>query len=875
MLPFLGRNFQRVVYDRVNDRLHSENPYGRLTPFFVNVAKMILANVGNGNALINIINQASGVQIDGALVNNTGGVYVPVANVAAIPAAPGNGDRIEVMDSTGIESFSPLSGLPAGFVGSNLIKVRLIYNGSAWTWAGSSPVDPTSYYLLRSELSAAVNSASTTTPASVAGVKTAYDAAVTAQNTATTASGNASSAVSTANTANSNASTALSTANSALSVANAALPKSGGTMTGGITFNAGQTINNLTFTQSGAGAQARSLSGKLGELPSVLDFIPATEHAAILNGSSTYDCTAGFQAAIAAHRRVYVPYGVYTISATLGLNESYSGLIGDPRMPLIYKSNPASGPAVSIGATGANLNEFTTVENLILWHGTPATNPRPAYPTTPAAASSGLVVDGTGSSASPAVQRARVSNVRLVGWAVGAYLGPSVNTRLERVIVENHTIWSSNQAGLSSANRYVGFYFNCTPVSVGGISPQASVEVENCIVNGGFAPDNVTAFGFWATGSDVRDIFMTNCETSGGDYGFFVENTGADWNWDIHIVRPIADAWRKNGIVLKNLNGPAAATVSGGYSIRAAGVSGFATALLDTCSGCFIGNGFHALGFTSGDANEDGIRLVNSQSCMVNGASVVNCRYGISLEGGSLNTIVGNTIGVGTPALEPAPTLSVGIRVFTNSNANVIVGNSIRGASAAHRYPEGINVGSGCSGNQLSCNPIEAATVITPVVMATGNQQRIETPLKARGSQSFSADASLFLVSEGAAQYYQGNDATSPHIFRDGSATNISYIANSGAYVQLSDASRKNAVQLIGAVLSKLENLEGKSFTIDNDGNRRRLGLIAQEVQPLFPEAVFAMDDGILGLDYAALIPVLINGINELRARIEVLEGGA
>jgi parallel beta-helix repeat protein len=875
MLPFLGRNFQRVVLDRVNDRLHSENPYGRLTPFFVNVAKMILANAGNANALIGIINQASGVQIDGALVDSTGGVYVPVANVAAIPATPGNGDRIEVMDSTGIESFTPLSGLPPGFVGSNQVKVRLIFNGTDWVWSGSSPVDPTAYYLLRSELSAAVNSASTTTPASVAGVKTAYDAAVTAQSTATSASGSASSAVSTANTASSNASTAVSTANSALSAANAALPKSGGTMTGGITFNAGQTLNNLTFTQSGAGAQARSLTGKLGELPSVLDFIPAAEHAAILNGSSTYDCTTAFQAAIAAHRRVYVPYGVYTISATLELNESYSGLIGDPRMPFIYKSNPASGPAVSIGATGANLNEFSALENLVLWHGTPATNPRPAYPTTPAAANCGLAIDGTGSSASPAVQRARVSNVRLIGWAVGAYLGPSVNTLLDRVIVENHTNWTANQAGLTSANRYVGFYFNCTPVSVGGISPQASVEVENCIVNGGFAPDNVTAFGFWATGSDVRDIFMTNCETSGGDYGFFVENTGADWNWDIHIIRPIADAWRKYGIVLKNLNGPAAATVSGGYSIRAAGVSGFATVLLDTCSGCFVGNGFHALGFTSGDANEDGIRLLNSQSCMVNGVSVVNCRYGISLEGGSLNTIVGNTIGAGTPALEPSPTLSVGVRVFTNSNGNVIVGNTIRGASVTARYPEGINIGSGCSGNQLSCNTIETATVITPVAIAAGNQQRIETPLKARGSQSFSADTSLFLVSEGGPQYYQGNDAASPHVFRDGSAVNISYIANSGAYVQLSDASRKNSVELIGAVLSRLASLQGKTFVVDNDGDRRRLGLIAQEVQPLFPEAVFQMSDGILGLDYAALVPVLINAINELRVRVETLETGS
>jgi hypothetical protein len=77
-------------------------------------------------------------------------------------------------------------------------------------------------------------------------------ALTTAQAAETTANGiaaTASSALSTANTANStaatantNASNAVNTANSISGVANAALPKSGGTMTGLITFANGQTI---------------------------------------------------------------------------------------------------------------------------------------------------------------------------------------------------------------------------------------------------------------------------------------------------------------------------------------------------------------------------------------------------------------------------------------------------------------------------------------------------------------------------------------------------------------------------------------------------------------------------------------------------------
>lgn len=61
-------------------------------------------------------------------------IYDPITNVGAIPGSPSAGDYIEVINSTGIESFSPLSGLPSGFVGAAGLTVRLRYSGSAWVW---------------------------------------------------------------------------------------------------------------------------------------------------------------------------------------------------------------------------------------------------------------------------------------------------------------------------------------------------------------------------------------------------------------------------------------------------------------------------------------------------------------------------------------------------------------------------------------------------------------------------------------------------------------------------------------------------------------------------------------------------------------------
>ena len=75
-------------------------------------------------------------------------LYILVANVAAIPGSPSNNDAVEVYDSTGIESFTPLTNLPSGFVGDSGLSVRLIYNttGTTWNWIQYFPNDPETRY---------------------------------------------------------------------------------------------------------------------------------------------------------------------------------------------------------------------------------------------------------------------------------------------------------------------------------------------------------------------------------------------------------------------------------------------------------------------------------------------------------------------------------------------------------------------------------------------------------------------------------------------------------------------------------------------------------------------------------------------------------
>jgi hypothetical protein len=97
--------------------------------------------VSTASAAVTTANAAD-VKADQALASVlTVTPFVVVANVAAIPASPTNGSVIEVTNSTGIQSFTPLTGLPVGFIGDAGLSVRLLYTsaGTTWNWQSYFP----------------------------------------------------------------------------------------------------------------------------------------------------------------------------------------------------------------------------------------------------------------------------------------------------------------------------------------------------------------------------------------------------------------------------------------------------------------------------------------------------------------------------------------------------------------------------------------------------------------------------------------------------------------------------------------------------------------------------------------------------------------
>ncbi len=88
----------------------------------------------NASAAVTTANSASATATSAQNAVAAAVLYSPVTNVSSIPGSPSDGDYIEVADSTGIESFSPLASLPSGFTGDTGLTVRLKYTTSGTTW---------------------------------------------------------------------------------------------------------------------------------------------------------------------------------------------------------------------------------------------------------------------------------------------------------------------------------------------------------------------------------------------------------------------------------------------------------------------------------------------------------------------------------------------------------------------------------------------------------------------------------------------------------------------------------------------------------------------------------------------------------------------
>jgi len=123
---------------------------------------------------------------------------------------------------------------------------------------------------------------------------------------------------------------------------------------------------------------------------------------------------------------------------------------------------------------------------------------------------------------------------------------------------------------------------------------------------------------------------------------------------------------------------------------------------------------------------------------------------------------------------------------------------------------------------------------------------------------------------------YNGN----ARIFTLGTGKYFQVIGGSGiqanSFVYSSDRTLKKNIEIIPDALSKINKLEGISFKWKNGEkeNKVNLGVIAQDVEKIFPEVVHTdSETGLKSVEYGNLISPVIEAIKELTKKVDNLFG--
>lgn len=110
---------------------------------------------------------------------------------------------------------------------------------------------------------------------------------------------------------------------------------------------------------------------------------------------------------------------------------------------------------------------------------------------------------------------------------------------------------------------------------------------------------------------------------------------------------------------------------------------------------------------------------------------------------------------------------------------------------------------------------------------------------------------------------YVGINDTNPSVALDV----VGDIQYTGVLTDVSDVRMKDGIQPIANALEKMQGLHGVSFFMKDDSKQKReLGLIAQDVEKIYPDLVFTSPEGIKSLNYVGMIGPLVEAVKELDA---------
>lgn len=235
--------------------------------------------------------------------------------------------------------------------------------------------------------------------------------------------------------------------------------------------------------------------------------------------------------------------------------------------------------------------------------------------------------------------------------------------------------------------------------------------------------------------------------------------------------------------------------------------------------------------------------------------TVVGWNAATKMAFGAYNTVIGSNAGI-----------KLNINSGSNPESNVIIGHNstpyvVQGDNNVF-IGTGSGTGSDTADNKNAKGRIAIGKSATSV---TNNSAVIGAAYNDANSTGISAI------------YFGGATGTAAMKGKSLELENGETIANatdgtitvSGNITVSSDLRLKDNIETLGKTLSELIKLDGKSY--ERNGIKQ-IGLLAQDVQTVYPELVVEDAEGMLAVDYQALVPVLINAVKEQENKILRLE---
>ena len=273
-----------------------------------------------------------------------------------------------------------------------------------------------------------------------------------------------------------------------------------------------------------------------------------------------------------------------------------------------------------------------------------------------------------------------------------------------------------------------------------------------------------------------------------------------------------------------------------------------------------IGEKNTALGYESLYTNTSGAMNTASgyQALFSNTTGSENTASGVQVlhmnTSGAMNTASGyqalynNTEGnfnsaSGSGALK-ANTLGHNNTAFGNLALDTIVGSS-----TTSEYTDGKGYGNTALG--YNANASSAYAINQTIIGYKANGQ---------------ADNSVVLGNSEVTTVYMGDGDSYAKVYA-GEGNFSGQLTIGGNMFIASDIRLKANIVSLGATLSKLLLIDGKTYTMKKEG-KQKIGVLAQDIRKVFPELVSEGDHEMLAVNYQGLVPVIINALKEQNSKL-------